>query len=217
MSDSKILQDLISKGDVLAVKKLLQKKARLATQVLPSGISPLMLAAYHRNKKLVETIRDHYKSLNIYEAAALGDLLQLELVLAELPDMINRPAADGFSALGLATFFGQTEVVAYLLTKGAEINAAAQNDFKVTALHSAAATGNLEIARLLLDNLADPNMKQAKGVTALHSAAHRGDDSMAALLVARGAKKDSQMEDGRTPVELALEGGHKKLAQWLKK
>lgn len=46
----------------------------------------------------------------------------------------------------------------------------AENSFGNTALHAASRSGSIEIARLLLENGADPNKQNKRGSTALHLA-----------------------------------------------
>ena len=70
----------------------------------------------------------------------------LRELLDEDPSLANAWAEDGFQPLGLASFFGHVEAARLLVERGAEVNSASRNDFKVMPLHSAAATGDPEVA-----------------------------------------------------------------------
>jgi uncharacterized protein len=59
---------------------------------------------------------------------------------------------------------------------------------RVQPLHSAAAAGMNETARLLLDAGADPNARQEGGFRPIDAAAQNGNDELYALLVERGAE-----------------------------
>jgi ankyrin repeat protein len=60
---------------------------------------------------------------------------------------------------------------------------------RVHPLHSAAALGDVEACRMLLDAGADPNAAQQGGYTPLDEAVFNDKDELAALLRARGAQQ----------------------------
>jgi ankyrin repeat protein len=88
----------------------------------------------------------------------------------------------------------------------------------VTLLSIAVAHDHKEMAKFLIGREAKVNVTTASGWTPLHSAAFKGYREMAELLVEHGANVSAEIpgEDGSKPSELALENGHKGLAQWLK-
>ena len=74
---------------------------------------------------------------------------------------------DGFdTALHLATWFNQTDVIKHLLQEGADVNRQDQWH-KDIPLHFAAQYNNTEITRLLIDNGADINIKNDVNKTLL--------------------------------------------------
>ncbi|XP_077197160.1 uncharacterized protein LOC143839259 [Paroedura picta] len=65
--------------------------------------------------------------------------------------------------------------------------------------------------RLLLENGASVNQRDADGRTLLASAAHRGSHEVAGLLLARGARPEVPDRHGQTPLTLAARQGHAKV------
>ena len=128
-------------------------------------------------------------SLDIFEAAAAGSLERVESLASSDPSLVNSFAVDGFTPLGLASFFGHAGIVAFLLTKGADVNISARNDLGVAPLHSAAAGRHGEIVRVLLDHGADVNARDAGGRTPLQVAKENRDDAMVRCL-----RKDSSKQ-----------------------
>jgi ankyrin repeat protein len=152
---------------------------------------------------------------DVFEAAALGEAGRVtELVEAD-PGLVNAYAPDGFYPLGLAAFFGQEEVVPILLAHGADVTQWAENAIRVQPLHAAAAGGDAEIARLILDAGAPVNQAQSGGYTALHAAAFHGNRELAELLLDRGGDRSATLDDGRTPADVAREKGHADIAALL--
>ncbi|RPH33323.1 MAG: ankyrin repeat domain-containing protein, partial [Chloroflexi bacterium] len=153
--------------------------------------------------------------LDAYEAAATGRTDALRAELARDPAVATAFAPDGFTALGLASFFGHLEAARLLIAARARVNDASRNAMRVAPLHSALAGGHAEIANLLLEAGADVNTVQADGYTPLHEAAQNGDQAMAERLVAAGADPRARLDDGATPAESARRAGHDALGAWL--
>jgi ankyrin repeat protein len=83
---------------------------------------------------------------------------------------------------------GKRDVIPRLIELGFDVNALGRTDVPMeqeweTALHEAAGTGDLDLARLLLDLGADPNVKDARfDATPLGWAEHFGERAMVELL-----------------------------------
>ena len=103
----------------------------------------------------------------LWEAAKAGDLAKLEAALANGDVKIDGHDEKGITALSWAAMAGQNEAAAWLLEKGADVNA--PNRDGNGALHGAAFLGQLEIAKLLLDNEAKVNARSQRGETPLDS------------------------------------------------
>jgi|HubBroStandDraft_1064217.scaffolds.fasta_scaffold851202_1 ankyrin repeat protein len=84
------------------------------------------------------------------------------------------------TALHEASANGQASVVNYLLSLKAKVDAETSDG--TTPLMCAAAWGNLEVARLLLENGADRTKTNHAGVTAAEIAREKGEDSTSELI-----------------------------------
>jgi ankyrin repeat protein len=123
---------------------------------------------------------------------------------------------DGQTPLLVACFNGFKEIVAELLTAGADAKIV---DYllKATPLHKAAYAGHPEPIRLLLEQgKVEANAQGPyNGYTALHDSVWHGHkDAMEALLEG-GVKRDLKGHDGRTPLDLAVALGYGELAEIL--
>lgn len=206
----------IQTEDIDSLKKALSINPNLANSKTDKGISLLTYAVYCRNIEATELIKQNKSSFDIYEHIIIGDFMQTKDYFETNKASINQFSADGFTPLGLACFFGQTEIVEFLIENGADVNIASNNDFKVSPLHSACAISNLEIAALILKNDANVNAKQQGDATSLHSAAHNGQLELVKLLIKYGADIHAKMKDGQTALSMAEDKSFKEVAEYLK-
>jgi uncharacterized protein len=201
--------DAVSQGDREEVERLLSLDPGLLRSK-EDGLSPIMVAAYHRHPELASYLADKTITLTIFEAAATGKINQIIRMLAREPELVITYADDGFQALGLACYFGHYDVAEYLATAGAPINAAARNGLKAAPIHSAASAGHARIVTMLLKHGADANVREQSGYTALHAAAQNGDvDTIRALLLG-GADLTLKSDDGKTALDIAMDASHAK-------
>ena len=203
----------VRSDDVAKLRQLLDAEPATAANRDAGGLSLLMTALYHHHRDQAELIRSHLPALDVFEAAAYGDALQLVDVLRTRPEQARAWSADGFTALHLAAFFDHAQAVRCLLEAGADPNAVSRNAMRVAPLHSAATRpGSLEMVGLLLDAGANPNARQRDDFTPLMEAAQNGDAAMARLLLDRGAEPFEKTSDGQTAAAIAVRHGHAELA-----
>jgi len=174
------------------------------------GLSPIMVAAYHHKPEIASFLADKTVAINIFEASATGKINNIIRLLARDPMLVNAYAEDGFQALGLACFFGHFDCAEYLVKAGAPVNAPSRNGLKAVPIQSAVAGGHRKIVKMLLDNNADPNVREQGGHTPLHAAAQNGDNEMILILLHGGADLLVKSNDGKTPLDLATEANHTK-------
>ena len=215
------LLEAVRRGDLPAVRDLVNADPELVNARDDRGPSAVLLAVYHGHGAVADWLVERGAALNVYDAAALGRLSQVAALLEAGPDLARMHAADGFSALGIAAFFARPEVVDLLLSAGADPSAASRNAMQVTPLHSACACRDeaaaARITEALLAAGADPNMAQEGGWTPLHQAAAHGRLAIMDMLLDRGADPASRSDDGRTPADMAVEQGHDEAAELLRR
>ncbi|HEX2801101.1 MAG TPA: ankyrin repeat domain-containing protein, partial [Phenylobacterium sp.] len=145
-------------------------------------------------------------------AAQAGDVESARRILAAGAD-VNDASPDGASALVIALHAGQKDMAAFLIDAGADVRSAGAG---YTALHLAAARGDLNIVQALLAHGADLNARQTKGsptkqfpsghaldhtmtgATPFMLAAWAGQLDVMRALVAKGADPKIPLADGRT-------------------
>ena len=154
--------------------------------------------------------------LNVFEAAAFGRIDRLATILDEDPSRLDSFSPDGFTPLHLACFAGGARTTALLVERGAGLETLARASFaQVRPLGTAAFSGDLESARVLLDAGADPNGTGVGEGAPLHSAARSGNAALVRLLLERGADTRLALPDGRTAAQLAREAAHLETAALL--
>ncbi len=211
MSHAELLE-LIDAGLPYTALRILIEDPRLCVE--SDDPSALMLALYRGQPALAGAIASRRRALTVFEMAAAGLTGALERALAE-PGAARAMAADGFTALHLACFFGHDHAAALLLQAGADPGAVARNATRVQPLHSASSHGHLAICHMLLHAGADPNAAQQGGYTALHAAALRGDAQLTGLLLAYRAQPSRRSDDGRTAADIARQLGFYDIARRL--
>ena len=151
--------------------------------------TPLLQALYEGRSEDVERLRGSGAELDLFEAAALGDVPRLRELLEVGADP-NEFAPDGFTPLTLAAFFKRPAAVRLLLERGADVHQRARNEqIQVLPIHSAAADGgSVEIVQMLLDAGADVNAEQPGGFTAIDAARQEDNAELEQLLLERGAR-----------------------------
>ncbi|MBI4554005.1 MAG: sigma-70 family RNA polymerase sigma factor [Candidatus Latescibacteria bacterium] len=174
--------------------------------------------------------------------------LSVKVVEERLAQMreLSSGTGDGWTPLHWAVAGGQTELVALLVTHGADFHArdwtgktplhwAAWYGFRgvvefllargatvnsgtgdATPLHMAVSTDQKEVVALLLVQGADPNARDAKGLTPLHWASISGHLDIVNLLLAHGVDMEAEDRAGRTPLVWATQNGHGEIVDRLR-
>lgn len=102
---------------------------------------------------------------DIFDVCRQGNIDKAEKLYEENPGIINAEDQKGFTPIILATYNNQTEVVDFLLQKGAIINSS--DGGGNSALMGVCFKGYTEIAAKLLDAGAEVNQRNSNGATAL--------------------------------------------------
>jgi len=148
----------------------------------------------------------------IFTAAEQGDLETIKELVGESPELIGATDDQGYSPLHKAAYNGRLEVVEYLISQGADVNAVSGSGS--TPLHGAGYYGHPEIAKALLDAGARGDIANAGGYTPLLSASAGNHGDIVRLLVERGADVNAGA-GGRTPLYNAVWNADFELAGYL--
>jgi len=209
------LEHYITIADLVSLEALLQENPELAKISTSHQVSPIMLSCYYKKPDVTDLLLKYAGDINLFEASAAGKFDVVAHLVYTHPEAINFYSPDGFTPLGLACYFGHYEIARYLVLKGADVNLSSNNGFSVYPLHSAAAGDYTQIARMLIENNAQINVKQQSGATALHAAAQNGNIDLLILLLEHGADVNVRMEGGKLPADLAREKGFEEIAEAL--
>jgi len=217
---SQQFRKLIQTGATAEIASAAEADPSLIQARDPQGVSMLRWSVYAGQPLvrdyLLAQLAMHGALLDIFEAAAVGDVLRIEDILGADPAMVHGFSGDGWTPLHLAAAFGTRQSVDVLLQHGAQVDALSRNPQRNQPLHAALALGrDPETVRLLLAHGADPNAMQAGGFTPLFSAAAANRRDLAEMLIEAGAHALHQSDLGKSAADVARERGHGELADWL--
>jgi uncharacterized protein len=127
---------------------------------------------------------------------------------------VNKPEADGTTALHWAVRNDDVALVDRLIRAGASVKAA--NRYGVTPLYLAAVNGNAAVIERLLKAGADPNSVSSEGETALMTASRTGSVDAVKVLIAKGADVNAKETwHGETALMWAVSQKHPDVAREL--
>lgn len=139
----------------------------------------------------------------LFEACKTGDIAKVKKLIT--PQTVNARDTAGRKStpLHFAAGYGRREVVEYLLTNGASIQACDEGGLH--PLHNACSFGHAEVVRLLLEAGASPNTTDNWNYTPLHEAASKGKIDVCIALLQHGANTNIRNSEQKTPLEIADE------------
>ena len=202
-------------GNVIIIETMLSKGLDIDSKDETLGLTPLMVsiksgkleaAKYLLEKgadKSLKTTAGKLSPLSI--AAALGSVAAIEMLLLH-GCSINYRDNGGDTPLMHAAVFGNTEIVKYLLAKGAD--PLLRNKLELGLLHLAALSGNVLTIEAVLSTNFDINARcTASGLTPLLVCLMAGRLEAASYLLGRGADEYLKSEEGLTVLSAAAIGG----------
>jgi hypothetical protein len=152
-------------------------------------------------------------SADIHEAANKGEIDKVKSILAENPELVNTQDDRSYTALHIAAYLGDKDVVELLITNGGDVSF--EDKDGRNPLHCAVCHEKKPATEVLIANKADVNAKDKNSRTALHFAASVGQHEIVELLIAKGAELNIGNKDGQTPLHLATYNGHEKVVKVL--
>lgn len=151
---------------------------------------------------------------DVFDTARYGTLADMQKLHAADKDIINAISPMGFTPLILACYRGNNEVAEYLAINVKNINQTSDNG---TALAAVAVKGNTALAKILLENKADPNIADTMGITPLIYAIQFENKELVELLLKYKASKTVKDKEGKTPMDYAIFTNNNDIINLLKK
>lgn len=208
---------LVRRGATTEIAEYVKEDPLIAQSRDAQGVSALLWAVYSGQTVVRDFLLSGLESIDVHEAAAVGDLARLNALLSADPAKINSLSSDGWTPLHLAAAFGGADAVALLLSHGADVHAYSKTAMRNQPLHAALALSNsTESIALLLKHGANVNAKQMGGYTPLHQAASAGKSAAVDILLAAGANASLRCDQGKTAADYAEAKGHTELASRLR-
>jgi ankyrin repeat protein len=146
-------------------------------------------------------------------SAYQGDLAKVRSFVEQGIDVDSRDS-EGRTALYYAAMQGKRDLVEFLLSRGANVNAK-DKDYGFTPLHHAVGGGHKDVVELLIAKGADVNATDKHGWTPLDSSVYGGNTDIPELLIEAGANVNSRYGWGQTPLIWAAQEGHTPVVQLL--
>lgn len=187
-------------------------------------MNDLQKAVYHHDTAKLNAIlkadperaneRNEFGTPIICMTLSIGDVQAVKILLDHGAD-VNATDGAGMTLLDRALsrehYRFHPEIIKLLISRHARAG------HPGAVLQGAAAKGDIEIMRMLLDEGLDVNSSNGGGFlanqgTALHSAAWANKAEMVEFLIARGAEVDAVDNEGRTPLHKAAVSGGKEAA-----
>jgi ankyrin repeat protein len=144
---------------------------------------------------------------DIHKAVGQGDLAKVKELLEKKPELVNTKDSQGNTPLLLAAYRGHSEIVGFLIAKGADLNSL--NTYKYTPLHYSILRRHIEVAEMLIKAGADLNIPNVWGYTPLHTCAGRNFLKEAEFLIKNKGGVNTRNEVGETPLFAAVKSGHR--------
>src|SRR5688500_11939862 len=131
--------EAVKKGDRATVDRMLEADPSLVSAKDQSGTSAVLLAHYYGKADVAAALLSRSPALDVFEAATVGDATRVAALVDADRTLADAVARDGYSPLGLASFFKRRDVVQVLLEPGGETRRTAP-DQGIAPLHSAQST-----------------------------------------------------------------------------
>ena len=213
MAYARVMAAIAANDEAAALAAIAQMDAAGEAHPLDS---PVLQALYRGMEKVPAALVAQGYTLDLIEAAAVGDAARVAEHVADGADL-TLSGPDGWTALHLAAFLGRPEATAVLLAAGADHAAVSGNAMANHPLHAAiAGRSDPDVIAALIAAGADASYAAGSLWTPLHLAASRGNGALCDTLVGKGADPAAISADGKTPADVAHERGHVPLGERLR-
>jgi ankyrin repeat protein len=214
------LLNAVDRGDVAETRKALQTGAKVDLRN-NQGRTPLMIAANAGHFDVATILVDKGADVNARTPTQTGSSVLAFAVggknLKTIDYLISHGAEldlksrDGSTPLCHAAVRGETEIVALLLSKGADPNLYGMHDSTGnynTPLMIAANSNHVETMKLLLSKGAKIDRRSNKGNTPLMEASKRPYELVVKFLIEKGSDVNAKGPHGHTALIFAAYNGH---------
>lgn len=201
-----------------SVTDLLQRGAQLSSANKVTGETALHLAARHRRVDTARALLERCDSRDVnakdgtgrtplHHAIAADSMGVFELLIRCRGTDLNAQDNDGTTPLILAVKHSNSSMIEELIQNECEVTRSDTNG--KTALHWAAATGNVDAIKCLLSvKETNKDAQDALGATPLFLAAREGTKPAVELLLKYNANKDINDEMDVSPIDIARDRQH---------
>lgn len=183
-----LIDDLVDAsftGDIVKVKDLLEKKVNINS-------------------------KDQFGRTALHAVSA-GGHLEITKLLLKRGAKVNVQIGRGWTIFGKAIIKGDLKEAEYLLNhKWRDLIAEGE-----TPLHIASRAGHLEIVKLLIENGASLNIKEANGDTPLHNAINGKHLEIVQLLIEKGSNVNEKGAFALTPIHTAFDSSQEEIIKLL--
>ncbi|XP_046562244.1 ankyrin repeat domain-containing protein 50-like [Haliotis rubra] len=210
-----ILHCACRRGDMEAVKYILSQKMVDVNSYGPRKKTPLMVAAEHGHKEVVELLVTHGADLSLsvkgrddilHIACNRGQFDVVKYLLSLNSVDINSRGYKKRTPVMAAAEHGHKEVVELLVTHGADLSLSVKGRDDI--LHIACKSGQFDVVKYLLSlNSVDINRRGYNKRTPVMTAGERGKKKIVELLVKHGADLSHRAPLGGNILNLACRGG----------
>ena len=232
--------DAAAQNDAAGLSKLLKAQPLLASTVLPTGWTPLHMAALWNAPATMTALLAAGADVSARDsqgASPLHRVLQADKTSAELranailliekgADVNARSDYEPYSSrnnrwkehmgdtpLNRAILLSDADLVSLLLKKGARLNS--RNEHRDTPLMIAVKASKAEMIALFLQAGADIEETDEVEYSPLDRALQNGNDEVAKLLIAKGADVNHRSSSNGTPLMIATRQGSLELVELL--
>lgn len=144
-------------------------------------------------------------SQSLLKALQENDLEAVKTIVKNDPSQITAADAAGRQAIHFAANKGNSEILSFLIEKGAD--PASETAAGTSVLHFAAIGGHTEVVKLLLGKDIPVDKKNRRQITPLYYAAMRGHEEVVSLLLDKNADPDAYDTEKGTPLQAAALNG----------
>jgi hypothetical protein len=161
---------------------------------------------FARSKGILPVFDVHY-------AACKGYISQVERVISANPSQIEAKDSSGGTLLHSAAVCGQSKMIEFLMSKGADINS--RDTIEQTPLHKAAWYGDVETVAVLLKYGAMINAQDKAGETPLFRTVKKGHADIVEELIKNGADINIKNNGNQTAIFYAVSYGYEDIVKIL--